>query len=85
MYTFLQYLLTKETCSCKHWFTRDRISTNLLIHTGCENWEPLPGFPTVKLPYCEALTGTEGREAKLLNPASCWIVATGNGGELFGK
>ena len=62
---------------------RDKISANLLIRTGCENWEPLPPFPTVKLLYCETLTGIDGREAKVLNPTSGWIV-TGTGGELFG-
>lgn len=55
----------------------------LFIHTGCENWEPLPPFPTGKLLYCATFTGTEGREAKVLNPASGWILPTGTTGELF--
>ena len=63
--------------------TRDKISENLLVHTGCENWEPLPPLLTVKLLYCATLRGIDGREAKVLNPTSGWIV-TETGGELFG-
>lgn len=55
-----------------------------MVHTGCENWEPLPPCPLVKLLYWTTLTGTDERDGKGFDPTSGWAAGTATMGELFG-
>lgn len=61
-----------------------RTHQHQIIHTGCENWEPLPPFPDIRLLYGTNLTGSDERGAKGLIPISVCEETMGTTVELFG-